>query len=148
LLSGGGTVTVGLYANTIGGPGPNAGASLPGSLLASLGTASAPGVPGIVSLNVPFLALFANTRYWIGLSSTNTSPVWEGTFDFSGTGVGSEFSFSAQNGVLPNNPDGEYQMRVTAAATPLPAALPLFAGGGGVLSLIAWRRRRKAQATA
>ena len=33
-------------------------------------------------------------------------------------------------------------------ATPLPAALPLFATGVGVLGLFGWRRKRKAQATA
>jgi hypothetical protein len=31
-----------------------------------------------------------------------------------------------------------------AAATPLPAALPLFAGGLGALGLIGWRRKKKA----
>jgi hypothetical protein len=36
----------------------------------------------------------------------------------------------------------------TAAATPLPAALPLFASGIGGLGLLSWRRKRKAQATA
>jgi len=34
------------------------------------------------------------------------------------------------------------------AATPLPAALPLFATGLGGLGLLGWRRKRKAQATA
>jgi hypothetical protein len=29
-------------------------------------------------------------------------------------------------------------------ATPLPAALPLFAGGLGALGLLGWRRKRKA----
>ena len=33
-------------------------------------------------------------------------------------------------------------------AVPLPAALPLFATGLGVLGLLGWRRKRKAQATA
>jgi hypothetical protein len=32
------------------------------------------------------------------------------------------------------------------AATPAPAALPLFAAGLGGLSLLGWRRKRKAQA--
>ena len=36
----------------------------------------------------------------------------------------------------------------TNGSTPLPAALPLFAGGLGVLGLLGWRRKRKAQATA
>jgi len=34
---------------------------------------------------------------------------------------------------------------VTSLATPLPAALPLFATGIGGLGLLGWRRRRKAQ---
>jgi hypothetical protein len=37
---------------------------------------------------------------------------------------------------------------VAAAATPLPAALPLFATGLGGLGLLGWRRKRKAQAVA
>ena len=36
----------------------------------------------------------------------------------------------------------------TATATPLPAALPLFATGLGALGLLGWRRKRKAQAVA
>ena len=35
---------------------------------------------------------------------------------------------------------------INAAATPLPAALPLFAGGLGTLGIIGWRRKRKALA--
>jgi hypothetical protein len=33
-------------------------------------------------------------------------------------------------------------------ATPIPAALPLFATGIGGLGLLGWRRKRKAQAVA
>ena len=36
----------------------------------------------------------------------------------------------------------------SAVTTPLPAALPLFATGLGVLGLLGWRRKRKAQAAA
>ena len=36
----------------------------------------------------------------------------------------------------------------TDGATPLPAALPLFATGLGALGLLGWRRKRKAQAVA
>jgi hypothetical protein len=38
------------------------------------------------------------------------------------------------------------QTTVTAAATPLPAALPLFATGIGGLGLLGWRKMRKAPA--
>ena len=39
-------------------------------------------------------------------------------------------------------------VRIAAApiATPLPGALPLFAGGLGALGLLGWRRKRKAAA--
>jgi hypothetical protein len=37
-------------------------------------------------------------------------------------------------------------LTVEATATPLPAALPLFAGGLGMISLLGARKRRKAQA--
>jgi hypothetical protein len=36
----------------------------------------------------------------------------------------------------------------TWSATPLPAALPLFAGGLGAMGLLGWRRKRKAAAIA
>ncbi len=39
-----------------------------------------------------------------------------------------------------------YTDTVKITATPLPAALPLFAGGLGGLGLLGWRRKRKAQA--
>jgi hypothetical protein len=35
---------------------------------------------------------------------------------------------------------------VVIGATPIPAALPLFASGLGALGFIGWRRKRKAQA--
>lgn len=37
---------------------------------------------------------------------------------------------------------------VSVVATPLPAALPLFATGLGAMGLLVWRRKRKAQAAA
>jgi hypothetical protein len=37
---------------------------------------------------------------------------------------------------------------VSTAATPLPAALPLFASGCGALGLVAWRKKRKVAAPA
>jgi hypothetical protein len=38
-----------------------------------------------------------------------------------------------------------FQLTSSPTATPLPAALPLFATGLGVLSLLGWRRKRNAQ---
>lgn len=38
--------------------------------------------------------------------------------------------------------------QVTPGATPVPAALPLFAGGAGVFGFLSWRRKRKAAAIA
>jgi hypothetical protein len=41
---------------------------------------------------------------------------------------------------------GTWTTSLGAVATPLPAALPLFAGGLGVMGLLGWRRKRKASA--
>jgi hypothetical protein len=51
------------------------------------------------------------------------------------------FSFHVPNGA--NTYDS-----TSAATVPLPAALPLFAGGLGALGLLGWRRKRKAAAAA
>ena len=41
---------------------------------------------------------------------------------------------------------GDWLRVVTVTAVPLPAALPLFAGGLGLMGLMGWRRKRKATA--
>jgi hypothetical protein len=41
-----------------------------------------------------------------------------------------------------------YDLTGTVVATPLPAALPLFATGLGALGLLAWRKTKKAAALA
>jgi hypothetical protein len=51
-------------------------------------------------------------------------------------GTGADF------GTLIMSTDGS----IGAAATPLPAALPLFAGGLGALGIVGWRRKRKSVA--
>ena len=43
---------------------------------------------------------------------------------------------------------GEWQVTLRVDTTPLPAALPLFAGGLGVMGLLGWRRKRKGAAVA
>ena len=41
-----------------------------------------------------------------------------------------------------------FDYAVADTATPLPAALPLFATGLGALGLLGWRRKRKAHVAA
>ena len=78
--------------------------------------------------------LAPNTNHWlamlrIGISQVATTQwIGEGP-DFTEVDLG---SFLVMN----------------AASTPLPAALPLFASGLGALSLLGWRRKRKAAAVA
>jgi hypothetical protein len=66
------------------------------------------------------------------------------TFSFSpSTTIGSIVTLDpGQNG--PANESFEYDI-VTSAATPLPAALPLFAGGLGLMGLLGRRKKRKQQ---
>ena len=53
-------------------------------------------------------------------------------------------------GAGPDKDFDDMVVRIAAApiATPLPGALPLFAGGLGALGLLGWRRKRKAAAVA
>jgi hypothetical protein len=51
---------------------------------------------------------------------------------------------SKDSGEVDGNP-GTWTTGAISAATPLPAALPLFATGLGGLGLLGWRRKRKAQ---
>ena len=65
---------------------------------------------------------------------------------YNGIGISGPFALNPNGGLV----YGETQMSGTwttslgVLATPLPAALPLFAGGLGVLGLIAGRKKRKA----
>ena len=74
-----------------------------------------------------------------------------GCVDFDGghCGIGQPSQFDAIN--LSNSTEvsgATLQNLVIATATPLPAALPLFGTGLGVVGLLGWRRKRKAQAVA
>jgi len=58
-------------------------------------------------------------------------------------GLPNDYTVDAPDSFVSNN-----RFLPPTAATPLPAALPLFASGLGALGLLGWRRRRKAQAAA
>lgn len=131
----GGSVTVSLLSN----------AGLhPGGLLASLGTVLDSTLSSAQSsvIDIPIgtpIALAADTRYWIQLSSDNTSATWAYSFDLSGTGVAGEYYDNA-DGVYPNNSSewpGGYQMFVTAVPEPLSVALFL----SGLVGIGVMRRR-------
>jgi hypothetical protein len=130
--SDGGTYNLSVYSDNFTTPGGvilNIG-NIPDAILsATLNTVSTSFAP---------FTLTANTRYWIGISSAD-SINWSWSFDVSGPGVANEF-FANGSGVHPNR-DGPYQMALFE--TPLPAALPLFATGLGVMGLLARRRMRK-----
>jgi hypothetical protein len=75
-------------------------------------------------------------------SGTNVSPFLYTLFSFDAVAnsTSSTLSFSFRNEPSFFNLD---DVTVEAAATPLPAAFPLFAAGGTLLGFLAWRRKRK-----
>ena len=58
------------------------------------------------------------------------------------------YAFFDDGGAGPDKDYDDMVLRITATATPLPAALPLFASGLGALGLLGWRRKRKASLVA
>jgi hypothetical protein len=82
-----------------------------------------------------------NVRLQVGLSDT-----------VSGTGTDSIFAFIDPSFTIDDPNSGAYSIFFSEGfgsgapapgATPLPAALPLFASGLGALGLLGWRRKRK-----
>jgi hypothetical protein len=78
---------------------------------------------------------------------TNGTPLFE--VDLIGTGIGNlafqNVLFTAYSVLLNGNEMVSFNygaLTITPAPVPLPAALPLFATGLGVLGLLGWRRRR------
>ena len=111
----------------------------PGSVLAHLGTisdSSLPNSPGVIDVSgfAPVL-LSANTRYWIELSSPDTSALWYYSYDTSGPGVAGEFFFGGL-GVFPNS-DGPFQMQINVVPEPSSVTLGLF----GIGTLVVFFRR-------
>jgi hypothetical protein len=115
-------------------------------------TAVGGGPFSLTSLDAAFLAKVTGTPQTItalghllgGGTVTQTfalSPNWT-TFNLSSFTSLTSVDFSA----IVGDPDPAFDNLVLSSATPLPAALPLFATGLGGLGLLGWRRKRKAQA--
>jgi hypothetical protein len=81
--------------------------------------------------------------YWIALSPQNDPgldlPLE--TSDSTGTVPATAFAYTGTNHEFMT--DTAYPVGIEVTATPLPAALPLFAGGFGVVAMIAQRRKRQ-----
>jgi hypothetical protein len=131
--------TISIYANSGGQPG----AALYSESIAgdagekSLGTYTNPIFSYAASAN--FTAA-AGVEYWLSVVAvTDGNPQW-GWSDGTGGNGSSEQLFY---GTLYTNPT---DLAFTLSSTPLPAALPLFAGGLGALGLLGGRRKRKGAA--
>jgi hypothetical protein len=83
---------------------------------------------------------------FLGIPASNIC--FEGGFGCSESNEVAGFAIVV-NSVLSVTPEGVGPFLIgSLVATPLPAALPLFASGLGALGLLGWRRKRKAAALA
>jgi len=95
------------------------------------------------SATIQFLALGPSLNGLYGFSATQGE-------DTLSIGSLSSFQLSSTNSPvddIPSTIGGTVKVN-ELAATPLPATLPLFAGGLGAMGLLGWRRKRNAQAAA
>ncbi len=106
-----------------------------------------PGVTGLFGLTGEVVngqvELFA-TSY--GLNELSPSYLYEITDTLSDTTIAQASGESFNT--LYSAPSDISIRGVAFAPTPLPATLPLFASGAGLIGLLGWRRKRKAQAAA
>lgn len=94
-------------------------ATSPGSLLTTIGTIAggslSTSVPTVVDLRLAAAyGLSAMTRYWIELSSSDSTTGWWWSLDQTPPGVSGEFFFNTSRGVQANS-NGPYQMCVADA---------------------------------
>jgi hypothetical protein len=89
--------------------------------------------------NQGFIVDFGTSQL-LNLLNTGTNKLY--TFDVGASGSSTALDFLGYN--VPSNTFlSEVSVTQDEVATPVPAALPLFASGLGVMGLLGWRRRRK-----
>jgi hypothetical protein len=95
------------------------------------------------TLSAPFssIALAADTRYWIELSTSTGSLEWAYTAANDGIGVANEYNFYAGS-VSANQSFTPYQMRI-GSAVPEPSAWALMLAGFAGLGFVGYRSSRK-----
>jgi len=115
----------------------------PGALIATLGSilAGSLGIDVVYDFSlVSPIALAPDSRYWIELTTLNASATWPFSFDLSGTGVASEFFFSA--GEVGPNFLGPYLMQVNAEAALVPEPATIGLLGLSMVALAILRRKK------
>jgi hypothetical protein len=118
----------------------------PGSVLETFGTVNDSSLStafATYTFNGPTFTLAPSTRYWIELSSPNSSANWLWTLDDSGTGVAGQFFFISQQGGVQPDSDGPYLMAIPGvqiSSTPEAGTLLSLAVGLGAIFLL--RRKR------
>ena len=95
------------------------------------------------TLSAPFssIALAADTRYWIELSTSTGSLEWSFTGANDGIGVANEYNFYAGS-VSANQSFTPYQMRI-GSAVPEPSTWALMLAGFAGLGFVGYRSSRK-----
>jgi hypothetical protein len=93
--------------------------------------------------------LTPGTLYWFVIQEIDTEPsgTWGGETTSGPSVPGGEQLQqydTLTSGWAPLPENVAFELTGTVAATPLPAALPLFTTGLGVVGLFGWRRKRKA----
>ena len=131
-----GSFSVGIYSDS---------STNPGTLLQNLGTfddSSLNITPSVFTVGLPTpYTLDSNSRYWVGLSSANSSSAWSITTDTTGVGVAAESYANSALGVQANS-TGPHQMRVFGTAVPEPSTWSLIAVGTLALGFAARRQSR------